>query len=91
MKAGIENLVNLEDMTGDLLLIAEALGIETARRVYAAFRGCMLYIPNTLPRAAAARYARQERAKGRRCKDIARDLQLSDRYIRQLLAEAEEP
>ncbi len=88
MKA--EQLINLEDCSGDLLLIADALGIDTARAIFTAFRGCNLYIPSTIPRSAVVRYARQEQSKGRRVKDIAHDLQLTERYIRQLLAEPQQ-
>lgn len=87
MNTGLLSQVTLEDLTGDLRLIAEALGIETARRMFAEFRGCSLFIPSRLPRAAAVRYVKREAARGRGFKDIARDLGFSVRCVQRMSKE----
>lgn len=86
MKAELLEMINAEDCTGDLHLIADSLGIETARRLFNAFRGCMLNIPSRIPKAVVSKYALQQAAKGRRVKDIAHELGFSERTIQNVLA-----
>ncbi len=83
----LTNLLEAEDLTGDLRLIADSLGIEAARRMFAEFRGCSLFIPSRVPRAAAVRYVKREAARGRGFKDIARDLGFSARCVQRMSKE----
>lgn len=75
----------LEELTGDIRLIADELGIETANALLEAFAGCYLYIPSRLPQT-LARHVNKQHEQGLSCKRIAQNLGLSERYIQRILA-----
>jgi len=82
----IADYIEREDLTGgDLADLAEELGIEAARKIFIQWRGCCLNIPNRAPKRTIERYVVSETRKGRRLRDVARELKVSERYVQRIL------
>lgn len=81
----IADYMEREDLNGgDLADLADELGIIAARRIFAQWRGCCLNIPNRLPKRTMQRYIVSEIRKGRRLRELARELNVSERYAQRL-------
>ena len=85
----IADYMEREDLNGgDLADLAEELGIEAARRIFVQWRGCCLNIPNRAPKRTMQRYIVNETRKGRRLRELARELNVTERYVQRILSAA---
>ena len=84
----IADYLEREDLSGDLADLADQLGIEAARRIFDVWRGCCLNIPNRPSKRSIRRYLTQEMRQGRRLRDLARELNVTERYAQRLLYDA---
>lgn len=81
----ITDYIEREDLGGDMAELADALGLETVRKLFRFWRGCAIYVPSRVPRDTMRRYISAEAQKGRKVRSIARELGVSERYAQSLL------
>lgn len=79
--------IELEDLTGDLRDIAEAVGIEPIRKLMLDFKGAELYVPVKPPRLALLRFVTVMGRRGYTMGQIARQTGVKARTLRAWMKE----
>lgn len=83
----ILDLLEVEDLTDDMRMVAKTCGIEVVRRLMSQHAGLTIYIPNiTKMPDLVKRYLRMK-YDGCNAVDIARDLHVSHRYVQGMVSE----
>lgn len=81
----LADFIEREDLSGDLATIADDIGLDVAKRLFENWRGCVIYVSSRIPKSTMVRYLEYELSQGRRLRDIARELGISERYAQILL------
>ena len=81
----ISDYMQREDLSGDMATLADELGIDTVRCLYESWRGCVLNVPSRMPKRTMKRYISNAVELGQSVRDMARELNVSERYVQRLL------